>query len=190
MQYDPNLHHRRSIRLAGYDYTQAGAYFITLNAWGREPIFGEVVGNTVRLSRFGEILRDYWLKLPEVFPVDLDAWVIMPDHLHGVIILYGKGEASGGLDHGFLAGHPAPDASPLHRGRPHGTHPDSLGAVVQNFKSITTRKINQQRGTPGETVWQRNYYEHVVRDEGELERIRGYIGANPDRWSQGFRDPQ
>jgi REP element-mobilizing transposase RayT len=188
MRYDPKIHHRRSIRLEGYDYTQRGAYFVTLNVAQRDPIFGEVIDDEVRLSPIGEIVRDYWLRLPQIFPIDLDAWVIMPDHLHGVIVM---GEAFGGQNLGMAVGSHAPNASPLHahRRRPHGTHPDSLGAVVQNFKSVTTRKVNQQRGTPGGPVWQRNYYEHVVRDEGDLERIRRYITANPFRWSQGVRDP-
>ena len=185
MPYDPKLHHRRSVRLAGYDYTRCGAYFVTLNAWEHKPIFSEVIDGAVHLSSIGEIICRHWLKLAELFPVDLDAWVIMPDHLHGILVLRGTGEASGDSSIGQVKDN-LPDASPL---RPRGTDPSSLGAIIQNFKSITTRKINQQRGLPGGKVWHRNYYEHIVRNEADLDRIRRYIDGNPIRWSQGYRDP-
>jgi REP element-mobilizing transposase RayT len=146
---------------------------------------GEVIEEAVRLSQIGEIIRSCWLHLPDNFPVELDAWVIMPDHLHGILFLRGKGEAFGGKVTG-KSGTPIPNASPL---RPHGTVPASLGAIVQNFKSVTTRKINQLHSAPGGQMWQRNYYEHIVRYEADLERIRRYIAGNPLCWSQGFRDP-
>jgi REP element-mobilizing transposase RayT len=178
MTYDPRIHHRRSIRLAGYDYSLPGAYFVTLNTQEQVCIFGEVVDDEVRLSSIGEIVRRCWLDLPNHFLIDLDVWVVMPNHLHGIILLRGKGEASG--DSGdALDSYPPPDASPL---RPYGTGANSLGAIIQNFKSISTRKINQVQGTPGGRVWQRNYYEHVVRDDADLERIRQYIDDNPLRW--------
>lgn len=185
MPYNPQIHHRRSIRLADYDYAQSGAYFVTLNAWDHNPIFGVVLDGIVRLSPIGEIVRYHWLRLPDLFPVDLDAWVIMPDHMHGIILLHGKGEASGGSSFPETTSAP-PDASPL---RPRGTNPNSLGGIIQNFKSITTRRINQQGGVSGGRVWQRNYYEHIVRDDEGLDRIRRYIDGNPYRWNEGFRDP-
>ena len=186
MPYDPKIHRRRSIRLAGYDYTQCGAYFVTLNAREHGSIFGEVIEGAVRLSPIGEIVSHCWLNLANLFAIQLDAWVIMPDHLHGVIFLRGKDEAAGGRApyEGMVS---SPAASPL---RPHGTSSESLGAVVQNFKSVTTRKINRLRGMSGGQVWQRNYYEHIVRNERELNAIRRYIDDNPCNWALDRENPK
>jgi len=131
------------------------------------------------LNDSGRMVAACWSQLPHHFPnVTLDAFVVMPNHVHSIIRL-GKGEAS--ADHRAESSGPFPaDASPL---RPIGTQPGSLGAIVQNLKSLTTRKINQRRGTPGLPVWQRNYYEHIIRDDAALDRIRQYIAENPLRWA-------
>jgi len=182
MAYDPKIHHRRSFRLRGYDYTLPGAYFVTIVAWRRQPLFGEIIAGEMHLNASGEVIKRCWLRLPSHHPVRLDAWVIMPNHFHAVILLDdpGKGEASASdmLDNPY---HIQADASPL---RPAGTRPGSLGAIIQNFKSITTRKINQIHSTPGAAIWQRNYYEHIIRSQAEWERIHAYIFANPDRWEE------
>lgn len=202
MKYDPLKHHRRSIRLKGYDYTHAGAYFVTLVAHGRECIFGEIVDGEIRVNPLGEIAAYYWQELPRHFAhVTLDAFVVMPNHVHGVIVVGAddgdtggggrggvprKGEASAAgaseVSRRFSA-----DASPL---PPTGTQPGSLGAIVQNFKSVTTRKINQWRGAPGAPVWQRNYYERIIRDARELDAVRRYIAQNPLRWALDDNNPQ
>jgi REP element-mobilizing transposase RayT len=109
--------------------------------------------------------------------VELDAFVVMPNHMHGIIVIRCRGEASAITIH--VAKTPSkPDASPL-RQHPNGTQPGSLPAIVQNFKSISTQKMNAASGALGTPVWQRNYYEHVVRNEEELEAIREYILGNP-----------
>ena len=184
MPYDPRIHHRRSIRLKGYDYTAAGAYYVTLNVLQREPIFGEVVNGEMVYSETGNIATACWLRLGDFFPLRLDAWVLMPDHLHGIIVIedtgIGKGEASAGSRNGIRP--VTADASPLQAPqRPTGTKSASLNAIIQNYKSISTRKINQYRGTPGSSVWQRDYFERVIRDEVEWQRIRRYILDNPLR---------
>jgi REP element-mobilizing transposase RayT len=181
-RYDPTRHHRRSIRLKGFDYTRAGAYFVTLCAWRRECVFGEVSAGVVQLSEVGQAVVACWQALPRHFErVTLDAMVVMPNHLHGILLLtaQGKGEAFAKQDLDITTTHTA-NASPQ---RPIGTQPGSLGAIIQNYKSIATRRINALRGTPGLPVWQRNYYEHIIRNERALEAIRRYIHNNPRQWS-------
>ncbi|MGQ0602346.1 MAG: transposase [Anaerolineales bacterium] len=185
MTYDPQKHHRRSIRLKGYDYRRTGAYFVTLVTYGREGLFGEIVAEAMRPNEFGAIVTDDWRRISRHFVrVTLDEFVVMPNHVHGVIVL-GWDEASAGRGPEIPAALSA-EAAPQ---RPIGTQSGSLGAIVQNYKSVTTRKINQRRCTPGVPVWQRNYYERIIRDEGELNRIRRYIIENPLRWALDDNNP-
>jgi putative transposase len=189
----PDKHNRRSIRLGGYDYAQPGAYFVTICTRDRESLFGHVVNGEMHLKQAGEIAQRCWEDIPAHFPsVELVAFVIMPNHVHGIIAITDtpqpcKGEASVRPDGtGDLSG---THASPL-RQPPNGTQPGSLSAIVQNFKSISTRRMNAARGTPGAPVWLRNYYEHVVRNEQELTAIREYIQGNPARWDDDENNPQ
>jgi REP element-mobilizing transposase RayT len=173
---DPGMHRRRSIRLPGYDYAQPGAYFVTICIHGRECVLGEVVDDRVTLSPFGEVVDECWRDLPSHFPGFLLDWfVVMPNHVHGIIVLVGATPASPlRVD---------PHASPLPAATPaHGPRPGSVGAIVGSFKSATTRRVNRIRGTPGASFWQRGYYEHVIRDEGDLEKIRTYVAQNPLSW--------
>jgi len=176
--YDPQKHHRCSIRLKGYDYTQPGAYFVTLVAWGRACLFGEIDGETMRLNPVGEVVQHAWLRLPSFFPIRLDAYVVMPNHFHGIICM-GEASAAWALPGKQII--PA-DASP--QPPPKGTEPGSLGAIIQNFKSTSTRRANQINASPGLPLWQRNYFERVIRDEAEMGRIIAYIHANPSRWQE------
>jgi putative transposase len=180
MPYDPQRHHRRSIRLKGYDYTQPGAYFITLVTYQRECLFDKISAGKMQPSATGMRVAYDWEHIPEHFPsASLDEWIIMPNHLHGIILL-STGEASADKIIGDLISLPA-DASPRH---PIGTTSGSIGAILQNFKSITSRKINQAAGSPGAPLWQRNYYEHIIRNKQEWERISDYIRINPLRWEE------
>lgn len=181
MKYNPSLHHRRSIRLKGYDYAFPGAYFVTLVAHQRQCLFGQVVGEEVRLTVIGDIVEQTWLGLVKFFPIELVAWVVMPNHFHGII---GWGEASAGFSWPKAEASVA-DASPL----PTGTASGSLGAIIQNFKSITTRRINRLRHKPGGKVWQRNYYEHIIRNQAEMEKIAAYIETNPSNWLEDEEYP-
>jgi REP element-mobilizing transposase RayT len=187
-QFDPNRHHRQSIRLPGYDYGSAGAYFVTICTYQRDLLFEDPV-----LRRVAETL---WQRIPRHSPhVRLDEWVVMPNHIHGIVVIMDdqrRGKASPatgshsepvpaseiGLADQVVSG----DASPLPQ-RPSGVRPGSLGAIVGNFKSVTARRINRLRGMPGSPVWQRNYYEHIVRDERALNAVRQYIADNPARWA-------
>ncbi len=185
---DPHAQHsRHSIRLEGYDYSQAGAYFVTLVAKDRELAFGAIKDDEMLLNLIGKLVAVLWQALPRHFPVSLDECILMPNHFHGIVILSDprRGEAFG--DQAPL-GRPSrlPNASPL---PPRGTQPGSLGAIVQNFKSVSTRRINALRGTPGAPVWQRNYYEHILWDENDLARVRRYIADNPLRWALDRENP-
>jgi REP element-mobilizing transposase RayT len=175
MKFDPSQRHRRSIRLKGYDYTQPGAYFVTLVTADRACLFGEILEGEIWPNPIGKIVEKCWYDLERHFPtISLDEFILMPNHLHGIICM---GEASASLKRNFQPVFAA-DASPQ---RPIGTAPGSLGAIIQNFKSVSTRKINQVLGNSGQKVWQRNYYERIIRDEAELNRIRQYILNNPIR---------
>lgn len=167
MPYDPQRHHRRSIRLKGYDYASAGAYFITICVQSRKHALGGVIKGCVELSPSGLLVMQAWQYLPQRFPrVTLDAFVIMPNHVHGIIRLSGDPQSANKCEHG----------------RARGTQPGSLPAIVQRFKSLSTQLINKANNTPGQRFWQEDYYEHVVRDDDDMERIRRYIAANPLRW--------
>ena len=175
---------RRSIRLSGYDYRQAGAYFVTICTHEKALLLGEVVDGTVRLNESGHSVSACWSAIPEHFRnADVDAFVVMPNHLHGVVVI---GNATGPAVVGAKHSQQYANASPL---PPAGTQHGSLGAIVQNFKSVSTRKINRQRETPAAPVWQRNYYERVIRSERELNAIRQYIADNPLRWALDRENP-
>jgi putative transposase len=164
MKFNPNHHHRRSIRLPGYDYSQPGAYFVTICTHQRECTFGTVQDQTVFLSLPGKIVEQCWRSLPRHFVfIELSTFVVMPNHLHGVVIIKN-------YDQRVVA-------------QSSGTTPRSLGSVIQNFKSISTRKIKQEVKNERTPIWQRGYYERIIRDEAELDRIHRYIEANPERWS-------
>ena len=188
MLYDRNKQHRRSIRLPGYDYRSAGAYFVTICVQGGECLLGEAVDGEMRLSEWGQSAAESWTWLGAQYSyVSLDAWVIMPNHLHGIIVVQdddapGVGEGRGGGGGGRARPPPPPtDATPAKR--------KPLGRLVGAFKTVSTKRINQLRDMPGTQVWQRNYWEHVIRDEESLNRIREYIQNNPARWSEDQLHP-
>jgi putative transposase len=185
-QFDAQKYHRRSIRLKGYDYSQPGAYFVTIVTHQRETLFGEIVNGEMRLNPLGKLVKKCWLTISIHFPqARLDEFVIMPNHLHGIIFL-SMGEASADNALTLLKYPMQADASPL---PPMGTKPQSLGAIIQNFKSISTRLTNSLYFNSGSKLWQRNYYEHIVRDERELSRIRQYICNNPLQWETDQENP-
>ena len=193
MTSQPGNRRRRSIRLPGYDYTQPGAYFVIICAHERQHLFGDVVDGQMRLSSAGRVVDWYWRRLPQHFPhVRLDAHVVMPNHAHVILWIV---DAVGATHSPTISGQmvnavptDGPDqtqrvlgnaSSPL---RPNGPAPGSVGAIIGNFKSVTTRRINKMNHAPGDPVWQRNFYEHIVRNERALHAIRQYIADNPARW--------
>jgi REP element-mobilizing transposase RayT len=183
MTYDPQRHHRRSIRLKGYDYTQPGAYFVTICTRNRECLFGGIVDGKMRLNPLGDIVAACWHDLPNHYPhVQLDAFVIMPNHVHGIIVLLDPGDVGAGLG-------PAPTTGGVPTSHPKTHRGHGLPEIVRAFKSFSARRINEYRRTPGTPVWQRNYYEHIIRNERSLGRIREYIVNNPLQWELDRENP-
>ncbi len=180
MRFDPDRHHRRSIRLKDYNYAQTGAYFVTVCTHEWECVFGNVIDGEVQLNKYGKIVTACWEEIPNHFMgTELDAFVVMPNHIHGVVVIANgeKQPASARATH----------ASPLQR--PCGPQPKSIGSIIGAFKSASTKGVNEMRQTPGMPLWHRNYYEYVIRDENELARIREYIAANPARWAEDVNNP-
>ncbi len=165
MQYDPEKHHRRSIRLEGFDYSQPGWYFITLVTHQRKFLFGKIIDAEIQLSDFGKIVEDTWLELPDHNPnINLDYYAIMPNHFHGIIQIVETDRVRAGSE-------PAPTRR-------------VLPEIVRQLKTFSAKRINQTRNTRETPVWQRNYYERIIRDEPELNRIRKYIIENPLNWQE------
>ncbi|CAG0982487.1 hypothetical protein ANAEL_01829 [Anaerolineales bacterium] len=188
MTFNSDIHHRRSIRLKDYDYSRAGAYFVTICAFQRECLFGEIIEGKMHLNTLGLKVVECWQRLADHFPhLTLDESVIMPNHFHGIVHIgdtpdFGSPQADSGEAGESLA-------SPLHLPLLQGTVAGSLGAIVQNFKSVSTRKINVLRQNRGCPLWQRNYYERVIRNETELARAREYIANNPMKWELDKENP-
>jgi putative transposase len=185
MKYDPDKHHRKSIRLKDYDYSQSGAYFVTICVYKKRCLLGDIINGKAELSEMGIIADKCWKEIPDHFQnVSLDYFVLMPNHIHGIINIVGAKHSH------FKPINNVSDLSanalPL---RLHGTSPNSLGAIIQNFKSIATRKINKTLGQQGTPLWQTNYYEHVARNDDNLNEIRGYIINNPLKWDLDKENP-
>ncbi len=169
MPYDLSKHHRRSIRLRGYDYTACGAYFVTICMHRYACLLGTVVDGEMRLNACGRAVEECWEAIPQhCAHVELDAFVVMPNHMHGIIVITAQP----------VVGTMAAD----HR-RPNGLPRGSLGAVVGAFKAASAKRVNELRHSAGVPVWHRGYYEHIIRDAHALDRIRLYIETNPKRWA-------
>ena len=191
-EYDPKIHRRHSIRLPGYNYSQEGWYFITICTQKHLCLFGEIAEDRMRLSDAGLMIDLWWRKLIGKFlHVQLDGYVIMPNHFHGIIYV---GAA--------LCGRPDNQREKLYKsnkiaynrqGQSHGIAP-TIGDIVNWFKTMTTNqyirgvKINRWKPFPGR-LWQRNYYEHIIRDEKELNHFRQYISDNPINWKIDEENP-
>ena len=178
MNYDPQKHHRHSIRLTGFGYSQSGFYFITICSHNHNCLFGKIENGQMRLNKFGEIVHFEWYRSADIrHEIDFDEFGIMPNHVHGIVIITNGNIAVGA--HGRAPQHDAPQHdAPLRR------KPKSLGSFVAGFKCTVTKQINEIRQTPGIPVWQRNYYDHIIRNENELNRIRKYIIENPLKWGK------
>lgn len=174
MSFDPVVHRRRSMRLKHYDYSQPGAYFVTMVTHQRLNLFGDVINDEAILNNFGRIVEEEWLKSAEIRrEIEMDQYVIMPNHVHGVIILNQLW---------------ATRRSPLQTSA-RGPSKRSLGAFVAGFKLATTKRIDKLGRPYGGRVWQRNYYEHVIRNEKALNKIREYILQNPLKWALDPENP-
>jgi REP element-mobilizing transposase RayT len=184
--FDPHKHHRRSIRLPNYDYSQAGVYYVTIVAWHRECLFGNAVDGEMVLSKFGLVAQQQWEKLPKRFPnIGLGAYTIMPNHMHGIIeILAGRGTAVNLNDFdGDMSRH-----APTHEQFQKPVK-GSVPTIIRSYKSAVSYRINLMRNTDGVPVWQRNYYEHIIRNEQDLQNKTDYIEANPMLWDEDDENP-
>ena len=190
MADDPDRHHRRSIRLKGYDYSLAGAYFVTISTQDRVCVFGDVVAGVMRLNEAGQMVSTMWDALPSWFPgVGLDAFVVMPNHIHGIMVFATR--VSVGAP---LVG--AQDVTPNRTTDNRATTrvAPTLGDVVGAYKSRVTVEYTRGVKTKGwpafrRRLWQRNFYEHIIRNEASLSRIRQYILDNPARWTFDRENP-
>jgi REP element-mobilizing transposase RayT len=182
--YDRQKHHRRSVRLHGYDYSQPGEYFLTLCVQDMNNLFGRVVDGQTELSPCGKIVDEEWHGSARIRrEIELDEWVVMPNHVHGIVRIVGASRVAPAVRAQGLAPLRPPQRIPM---RP----PRSLASFVWGFKAAVTKRINAMRHTPGSVVWQRNYYEHIIRNPAELEKIRAYIRENPLRWACDRYNPE
>ena len=207
VKFDPKIHHRRSIRLQGYDYSQAGAYFVTIVTWQRDFLFGEIVNNEMELSQYGEIIQKWWCEIPIHFPnVETGAFVVMPNHVHGIVfIVERRGTVSVPrdnqnhnkmdllelenkfLEQGYEIGK---NISANMGGETPPLRMPTLGQVVAYFKYQSTKEMNKVENAGTITkFWQRNYYEHVIRNEKDLQNKTDYIEANPLLWGEDDENP-
>ena len=158
---------RKSPRIAHYDYSLPGTYFVTLCTYASQCLFGTVVDGEIQLSETGRIVNSCWLDIPRHFvTIELDLYVVMPNHLHGLLTIDASRDAA------------STDKRP------------NLNAMVGSFKSAATRKVNAAKGKPGAQLWQRAYYDHAVRTDQGLERIRKYIADNPLKWELDEENPE
>lgn len=169
MKYDPEKHHRRSIRLKGYDYSRCGAYFVTVCTHNRECIFGQIADGKTDLTDVGKMAQQCWHEIPQHYPsVILDEFVVMPNHVHGILMVE-KRDNAGANDH-----------SPLQPQRRQNGTSKTIGAIIRGYKIGVTKWCRSNTNTLN--VWQRNYYEHIIRSESDLNSIREYILNNPLNW--------
>lgn len=171
---NPKIRHRRSLRLKGYDYSKNGACFVTICVQNRECLFGNIVDGVMVLNKYGKTVAGQWIKTSKIRDeIDLDEWIVMPNHFHGILAIILRGTAC--------------RASTLERfGKPVS---GSIPTVVRSFKSAVTKQINEICKTPGAKLWQRNYFEHIIRNDNELNCIREYIVNNPKQWEMDRENP-
>jgi putative transposase len=179
MPFDANKHHRRSTRLAGYDYTQNGAYFVTICTARRDCLFGEVTNaGEMILNTLGCVVENNWFKSADIRKeIILDAFGVMPNHVHGIVMIMGEPPVGA---HGRA---PLPKSTSLFR------PPRSLGSFMAGFKSAVTKQVNQILGTPYSPVWQSNFYDKIIWNEQMLDATRIYIENNPSNWVLDQENP-
>jgi len=180
MKFDPQKHHRRSIRIKEYDYAQPGGYFVTIVTYQRNCIFGNIVNEEIQLNAFGKIADECWRAIPDHFPnVELGAYIVMPNHVHGIIVINDRADASASARRGTIYRAPTEQFGKPIIG--------SIPTIIRTFKAAVTRRIGRELNATG--VWQRNYYEHVIRNHEDWDRIHRYIESNPSMWAEDDENP-
>ena len=195
MKYNPNIHHRRSIRLRGYDYSRNGMYFVTICTQDRLRLFGDIADGEMQLNDAGRMVRATWDEIPAHYSgIETDHFTVMPNHIHGIIKIVGAGPRacpSINTVEATSRGCPTQGQAHVEEGHPQGGAPTglSLPDVVHRFKTMTTKKytdgVKQNGWQPYPAkLWQRNYYEHIIRNEAAYLKIAEYIQTNPQRWEE------
>jgi len=204
MKHRFEKYNRHSIRLKEYDYSQSGAYFVTICTNNRECLLGRIIDNIIELNKAGKIIYTVWSELPHYYcGIDIDEFIIMPNHIHGIILIVGAGPCAcpnnmyeQRKQHGntyYKGGQPS---NIYRKGQPQGVAPTySLPDIVHRFKSLTTTLYRE--GVLNNTfppfdgrLWQRNYYEHIIKNDKELNIIRQYIVTNPLQWTMDRENPE
>lgn len=213
-KFDPQKHHRRSVRLKGYDYSSEGAYYVTVVAHGRECLFGEIVDGEMHLSKYGEIIQKWWEEIPVHFlNVELGAFVIMPNHVHGIIyivterrgeVISPRDNPNNNIQDEFVNGNnneggeindegvktKNQDGGQQQGGETPPLPRRTLGQIVAYFKYQSTKEMNKIETENSITkFWQRSYYEHIIRNEKELQQKTDYIMDNPSQWDEDDENP-
>ncbi|HUU05650.1 MAG TPA: transposase, partial [Patescibacteria group bacterium] len=204
MPFDREKHHRRSIRLKGFNYTQGNAFFVTICSYQKECIFGNISDGLMVLNEQGKCIEKAWLETAAIRPsIKLDEFIIMPNHFHGIIWIVDEVQRRGTACRapnacpasrndiiqrslGTARRAPTPDLKCERFGRPVS---GSLPTIIRSFKSAAGKYVNESRGSPGTPVWQRNYYEHIIRDNDELQKIMKYIRYNMVNWQSDEENP-
>lgn len=169
---EPALRNRKSIRLHDRDYSSQGCYFLTICVKDRQPLLGTVIHGEMHPNEFGRCVEREWRNAANAYPgVVVDSFVVMPDHMHAILFL------DGAMRH--------TDERAIHESPLQNTERRNMTIprLVGRFKTVTAKWINAKRGMSGVAVWQRNYHDHIVRNDGEHQRIRDYIASNPYRWN-------
>ena len=177
---------KSSPRLQGYNYALAGYYFLTICTAGREPRFGSVQSEQMVLNAAGKVIGQSWLDLPNHYShLALDEFIVMPNHLHAIIIL----QEGGGRDRFINLSLQNPSIQKSGEDGAQSSIQKDLSEIIRGFKTWSARKINELEGTTGTSVWQRSYYDHIIRDEKSLDSIRVYIRENPLKWALDAENP-
>ena len=182
MKFNPKIHNRKSIRLKEYDYSNPNWYYLTICTYDKRNILGKIINGKMNLNNCGKIVEEEWLKTKEIRQnIDLDYYIIMPNHLHGIIIIERRGELHSSQMNSQEKNNDgriqyAPTNNKLK------SPSQTVGAIVRGFKSSVTKRIREFNQKEDEKVWQRNYYEHIIRNEKDFYRIRNYIQNNPLKW--------
>ena len=184
MNSDRSFHHRRNLRLPEFDYSQPGAYFVTIVTQNRKPFFGSITNGEMILNELGRTIADLWVAIPVHFPnVEPGEFVVMPNHIHGIIVItfgVGHDNEEGTLQETIVG---ATHASTIPKNT-NGPKSGSISAIIGSFKSAATKLFHAIPEHSRERLWQRNYYEHVIRNERDYQAISDYILANPINWEK------
>ncbi|GBC59403.1 hypothetical protein DENIS_0342 [Desulfonema ishimotonii] len=203
MKYNPDIHRRRSIRLKGYDYSRPGAYFVTICVNRRECLLGQIVNGRMYLNDAGIMIRDTWQQLPEYYNgFTLDQFVIMPNHIHGIIVINNNSVGAAPCGRPVCSGDDAVFLNEISQqartGQARGPAPTgdnlALPQIIHRFKTLTTKRYadgvkNNNWPRFHRRLWQRNYHEHIIRNERRLDTIRRYILYNPLKWELDIENP-